>query len=251
MRESNLCGMNRRPVGHYGIDAPWVPWMFVGIGVVYLALAACLLWLWNGTAIGVVVLAIVGVVMLVAAAVYWHTTLRGKFVVWHDLLSTLPAPARVLDLGCGRGAVSIMTALRFGSARVDGIDLWRSIDQSGNGPGAAAANAAVNGVSDRIVFTTADMTEVPFADDTFDLVTGSVAIHNIPTASGRARAVDEAWRVLASGGRLVVADISKTREYVTRLRERGATDVTVHPAGWRMWWSGPWMATTVVQATKH
>lgn len=243
--------MNRRPAGTYGIDAPWVPWMLAGLGVVYLVFAACLVWLWNGTVIGVVVLVVVAAALFASAAVYWHTTLRGKFAVWGELLTALPAPARVLDLGCGRGAVAVTAALRFPDARIDGIDLWRSIDQSGNGPDAASANARANGVDERIAFTTADMTEVPFADDTFDLVTASVAIHNIPTAEGRARAIDEAWRVLAPGGMLLIADISKTREYVARLGERGATELTTHAAGWRMWWSGPWMATTVVRAVKR
>jgi len=238
-----------RPLGRFGVDAPWVPWLLVGIGAVYLALAGCAFWLWDSLAFGIVI-GVVGFLMLGSAAVYWHTTLRGKFVVWQEVLSELEPAPRVLDMGCGRGAVAIMTALHFPAAHIEGIDLWRSVDQSGNSATAAAENARCNSVTGRVAFTTADMTALPSPDDAFELVTASLSIHNIPSSAGRARAVDEAWRVLAPGGHLVVVDISKVGEYERRLREIGAVGIIRKPLGWRMWWGGPWMSTDVLQATK-
>ncbi len=238
-----------RPLGDYGTDAPWVPWLLTGIGVVYLVFAGCAFWLWDTVPTGIVFVAI-GLLMGVCAAIYWHTTFRGKFAVWQEVLAGLPAPHRVLDMGCGRGAVTVMTALRFPAARVEGVDLWRSIDQSGNGPDAAAANAALNAVDDRLLFRTGDMTALPCADASVDLVTASVSIHNIPTVTGRAQAVDEAWRVLRPGAQMVIVDIAKVREYERRLTQLGAIELSVRGAGWRMWWSGPWMATRILRATK-
>ncbi|QAY61209.1 class I SAM-dependent methyltransferase [Microbacterium protaetiae] len=238
-----------RPLGDYGIDAPWVPWLIAGIGVVYLVLAGCAVWLWDAAPTGIVV-GVIGLLVLVSAGLFWHASLRGKFAVWREVLNKVPSAQHVLDMGCGRGAVAIMTAQRFPDAQITGVDLWRSIDQSGNGPDAAASNAARNGVDDRIVFLTADMTALPAPDDAFDLVTASLSIHNISRSAGRGQAIDEAWRVLAPGGRLVIADISKVREYERRLRAHGAADVAKRAAGWRMWWSGPWMATGILEATK-
>ncbi len=191
-----------------------------------------------------------GIVFLCCGALFWYASLRGKFAVWAELLDAVHRPAHMVDLGCGHGAVAIMTALRAPGVRVDAIDLWRGIDQSGNSAAAAEANASLNGVGDRIRFATGDMTALPYPDDAYDLVTASLSIHNIPTAEGRRKAVDEAWRVLAPGGLFLVVDISRTREYHQRLSELGAADVTTRDAGWRLWWSGPWMRSRVVTARK-
>ncbi|MBF4461006.1 MULTISPECIES: class I SAM-dependent methyltransferase [unclassified Rathayibacter] len=238
-----------KPEGDYGIDAPWVPWMWVGYTVLYAALTAAAATLWNDEWWVVALFALLTVVFAAAAALYWYVSLRGKFVLWDRLLSTvaLPSGARVLDLGCGHGMVSIMTALRSPESTVTGIDLWRSIDQSGNTPDAARSNAELNGVGDRVRFDTGDMTKLPYPDGSFDLVTASVSIHNIRSREGRRTAIAEAARVLAPGGRIVAADIRRTTEYADDLRSAGFA-VTTLPLGWRGWWSGPWMSTTAVSA---
>ncbi len=144
----------------------------------------------------------------------------GKFLTWSTLLEgvALGDGDRALDLGCGHGAVAIDIARRIRGAVVDGIDLWRSIDQSGNSPEAFLRNADLNGVRDRITVTTGNMTRLPYEDGVFMLVTASLAIHNIPTAAGRREAVAEAWRVLRPGGTLLIVDIRRTSEYAATLR---------------------------------
>ncbi|PJI93710.1 class I SAM-dependent methyltransferase [Luteimicrobium subarcticum] len=224
--------------------------MWAGFAVLYATLAVLNLTLGNGLTWVPVLLLGLAACFVVGGALYLHASRRGKFVVWDELLAGVPAPGRALDLGCGRGAVAIMTALRFPAAEVDGIDLWRSVDQSGNSPAAAAAHVRANGVDDRVAFTTGDMTELPYEDASFDLVTASLSIHNIPTRDGRDQTVAEAWRVLRPGGTLVVLDISKARECAERLRALGAEPTTPRDVGWRVWWSGPWMATRVVTATR-
>lgn len=89
-----------------------------------------------------------------------------------------------------------------------------------------------------------------FADDTFDLVVSSLAIHNIADVAGRAQAVAEAARVLKPRGRLLITDIRATAAYRDQLRRLGWTDVTTRGLGLRFWYGGPWMATTLVRATK-
>lgn len=239
-----------RPRGGYGIDAPWVPWMLVGFAAVYTVLTFLAAVLWHAWPLTIVVLALVTVLMTASAAVYWHTSLRGKFALWDGLLAKidLPEGGKALDLGCGHGMVAVMAALRRPDITVTGIDLWRSVDQSGNTAAAAIGNAEINAVSDRVQFDTGDMTQLPYPDGSFQLVTASLAIHNIPTRDGRRQAIAEAVRVLAAGGSILIVDIRRTTEYRDDLTKAGLTVAEREPLGWRGWWGGPWMATTAITA---
>src|SRR5262245_20846447 len=232
-----------RRLGSYGIDAP------------YRLVVPAVLILWN------VIDAIMSrrvvswaVVVILAASVCsgLYTSRRGKFVVWSKLLDSLAlrGDERILDLGCGRGAVLLLAAERLGTGRAVGVDLWNKSDQSGNSPAATRRNAAAEGVADRVELHTGDMTALPFANDSFDVVLSNVAIHNIKGADQRDAAIDEALRVLRPGGRLMIADIFGVERYTRRLRSRQVRDLARRGLGWRMWWGGPWVRTTLVTATK-
>ncbi len=187
---------------------------------------------------------------LVATAL--HTSCRGKFLVWNELLDglRLRGDERVLDLGCGRGAVLLAAARRLTQGRSVGVDIWSRADQSGNSAAVTRRNAEAEGVSARVATLTADMMALPFPADTFDVIVSNVAIHNIRGRRGRARAIDEAIRVLRPGGRLLVADLANTGAYSRRLVELGMAGIGRRSLGWRMWWGGPWRATYLVTATK-
>ena len=193
-------------------------------------------------------MAAAGTVLLACTGVYLHTTLRGKLRIWERELDQagLKGDEQLLDLGCGRGAVLIAAARRLPSGRATGADRW-TVDQSGNGPEATLANAAAAGVAGRVEVRTADMTALPFPDASFDVVTSAMAIHNIPSAEGRYRAVDEAMRVLRPGGRLLVADPWwMARSYAAHLG-RG----TLRPLGPGYWYGGPWLGVTLLRADKE
>ena len=229
--------------GSYGIDAPYWAAALVVLIVAELVLAIMSGKIWSFLPV-VLLLAIFG------SALY--TTLRGKFLVWAELLDKLGlrGDERILDLGCGRGAVLLMAAQRLTTGRAVGIDLWRSADQSGNSAEATQRNAIAEGVADRIELHTGDITALPFADNSFDMVVSSLAIHNISGRAGREKAINEAVRVLRPGGRLLIADIRGTRHHEAQLAKMGMSDVTRRRLGWRFWWGGPWAATRLVTATK-
>jgi arsenite methyltransferase len=232
-----------RRKGSYGIDAPYllpVLGVFILINVL------------EGWQSGSVWPFLVAVFLTACAGFGLYASLRGKFVVWAELLDGLElrGDEQILDMGCGRGAVLLMAAAHVPAGRAVGVDIWRARDQSGNAAEATRRNAVAEGVADRIELHTADMTALPLADESFDVVVSSLAIHNIKGAVSRDRAIDEAVRVLRPGGRLVIVDIFATRRYFARLTERGMASVTRRGLGMRLWWGGPWVSSHLVMATK-
>lgn len=173
-------------------------------------------------------------------------------MVWAELLDrlNLRGDERVLDLGCGRGAVLMLAAEHLHTGRAVGVDLWRSRDQSGNLAEATRRIAIAEGVTDRVELYTADMTSLPFEADSFDLIVSNIAIHNVKGRQGREKAIEEAVRVLRPGGRLMLADLWATGLYRAHLEKLGLANVTRRGLGWRMWWSGPWLPTHLVTAIK-
>jgi arsenite methyltransferase len=236
--------------GDYGFDAPYVPMM---LGASGLGLGSLLLLgqirRWRVVAGLTLAMALQ---FLLGTASFVYTTRCGKFAAWEELLLDLglQGDERVLDLGCGRGAVLLMAAQLVPRGKAVGVDLWRTADQSGNSPEVTSANARAEGVADLVELETADLRDLPFAAATFDAVVSSQAIHNIPSSEGRARAIDEALRVLKPGGRLMIADFRSTDEYARRLEDHGLLDVEHRRLGWRFWYGGPWTASKLVSVRK-
>ena len=232
-----------RRKGFYGFDAPFLLPMF-GVLVLINVLEG-----WYSRSIWPIAVA---VVLTGCAGSGLYASLRGKFVVWCELLDELKlrGDERILDMGCGRGAVLLMAAQRLTTGQAVGVDIWRKQDQSGNTIASTHRNAEAEGVADRIELHTADMRALPFPDASFDVVVSSLAIHNIKGSAGRTQAIDEAVRVLRPGGRVLIVDIFATRHYFARLSRSGLLNVARRGLGMRLWWGGPWVATQLVSATK-
>jgi arsenite methyltransferase len=187
-------------------------------------------------------------------AMYLHTTRRGKFLVWAEILSglMLRGDEQILDMGCGRGGVMAMVAKLVPQGHVVGLDLWTE-DQSGNKPETTQRNLELEGVDGRCELKTGDMLAIPVADASFDLVVSSMAIHNIDennlrNHTRRFKALDEGVRVLRPGGRLVIADFW-SGAYAQHLGDLGMVDVQHRSLGWRFWYV-PGFGAGLVTATK-
>jgi arsenite methyltransferase len=237
--------------GDYGFDAPYIPIIFLAMGLAAIALSLLAFLLWQSPIWGIICL-LYAVYMLLISANYIHTTRRGKFQVWAELLTELDlrGDEQILDMGCGRGAILLMAASFLHEGKATGVDIWSTKDQSGNAREVTLKNAELEGVAKNVELYTADMRELPFADATFDFVISSLAIHNISHREGRDKALEEAVRVLKLGGRLMIADIRVTKHYVEHLRELGIGNVSRQSLGWRFWYGGPWVMTHLVKANK-
>ena len=106
------------------------------------------------------------------------------------------SPQRVLDLATGTGDFAL-AADRLGPQQVVGIDMAIEMLRLG------AAKVAAKRPPMPLELLVGDAEQLPFQDNTFDLVTGAFGVRNfghIPTG------LAEAYRVLKPGGQLLVLD---------------------------------------------
>lgn len=195
------------PKGDYGFDNP--SGIFVLGGTVFVfwvfGFVQSLLGHWLTASIA----GFLGLFPLATLFSYLYSTRRGKFHVWAELLDDLHLRGneQVLEMGCGRGAVLSLAAKRLDRGHAFGLDLWSTVDQSGNSPEATLRNLELDGVKGRCTVETGNMMAMPLPDASFDVVVSSLAIHNIKGEAGRVKALDEAFRVLRPGGRLMIVDL--------------------------------------------
>ena len=214
----------------YGLDAPNLVRLFLIGGFLLLAVGLALVLLstdWLTT---------VGSIAFTFGLIF---TIEGLLMIWSSRYGKLRARDRLLDevglsgqenlldVGCGRGLLLIGAARRLPHGRAVGVDLWSQVDLSHNSASATLANAAAEGVAERVEVHEADMRKLPFADASFDAVVASLSIHNIYSVEGRSEAIREIARVLKPDGKVVLMDIRHVREYAKGLRAAGMQDVRV------------------------
>jgi ubiquinone/menaquinone biosynthesis C-methylase UbiE len=106
----------------------------------------------------------------------------------------------VLDVGCGTGYLTRRAARAVGPAgRVVGVD-----------PAAPAIAYARRVSPPHCDFHVASGEAIPEPGASFDVVVSSLAVHHIPP-QGRPVALQEMYRVLRPGGRLLIADFRPPR----------------------------------------
>jgi ubiquinone/menaquinone biosynthesis C-methylase UbiE len=107
-------------------------------------------------------------------------------------------PAAILDVGCGTGRLLQAAAGRFPDARLAGVDAAGEMVKQ-----AQEANSGRDGIQ----FQQATAEALPFPDASFDLVFSTMTFHHW---HDQARGAAEVARVLAPGGRWLLADFVAT-----------------------------------------
>jgi len=107
--------------------------------------------------------------------------------------------AQVLDCGCGTGrhAIPLAKQMTEGSL-LTGIDIYDTKSISINALERVQKNARLEGVSDRTRFVFGSVTEIPFDNETFDIVTCMGVIHELGKL--KSKAFQEIYRVLKPSG---------------------------------------------------
>lgn len=123
----------------------------------------------------------------------------------------IPEGGRLLDIACGNGRLLKM------------LRQTRTFDGYGTDISTAMVQAAGRGLPD-MTFRTAPADRLPFDDGYFDTVTICTAFHHFPDVAAFAR---EVHRVLASGGRLYIAEINQP--WIIRVLANPL--IRLHPSG--------------------
>lgn len=106
----------------------------------------------------------------------------------------VPQPGSILDVGCGTGKLLRATSARFPRARLEGVDAAPQMVQT-------AIHMLPPGSP--IHFQEATAEALPFDDGRFDLVFSTMTFHHW---ADQPKGVSEVSRVLAPGGRWLLAD---------------------------------------------
>lgn len=115
---------------------------------------------------------------------------------------------RLLDLGCGTGTLALMAHAEQPNATIVGLDADPAILER------ARAKTAAAGAP--IAFHEGFSNRLPFEDERFDAVVSTLFFHHLSDAHKRATAT-EVLRVLAPGGRVVVADLGRPQDPAMRV----------------------------------
>jgi Methylase involved in ubiquinone/menaquinone biosynthesis len=112
---------------------------------------------------------------------------------------------RMLDIGCGSGALTIKAAKRFPKAQLVGMDYWGAMWDYAQSQ--CERNARLEGVADRTAFQKGDAARLDFPDAHFDAAVSNFVFHEVRTQPDKLALIREALRVLKPGAPFAFEDV--------------------------------------------
>ncbi len=130
---------------------------------------------------------------------------------------------KVLDVGCGSGALSILVAKNNKKSQITGIDKW-GLSYKSFSQNLCESNAEAEKVTN-VEFIPGNAVKLEFDDETFDAIVSNYVYHNIP--GNRKNYLLESFRVLKKGGTFAIHDLfikskyGDMEQFMNKLKEMG------------------------------
>ncbi len=219
----------------YGIDDPGTIIQLVVAGILSVFVGLIIPFYTSSTRADIAEIALLAgpgvgfLILVVAAALFWSSRL-GKVREMSKIVNDFPwgGSEVVLDLGCGRGLASVLAAKKLETGYSVGVDTWSKARLWGNDPGSVYANAREEGVESKVSAVKAGSVQLPFANQSVDVILSGVAIHHLAPRRLRSVLFSEMARVLKDGGRVGILDAGNGNEYSRQLDKAGLRDIRMH-----------------------
>lgn len=205
--------------------ANWVPVKLLilsaGAGAAF-AILAILCRLFGRSAFFTAVLVFFALLSVICFAVCGYMSYARKLLTYdsgvqsnvlEDVLGHLiwDGRGKLLDIGCGSGAMVVKAAKRFPEAHVTGVDYWGfGWDYSQR---LCENNAIIENVDDRVFFRKGDAANLDFPDASFDAAVSNMVFHEVRSQPDKAALITEALRVVKPGGVFSFSDIFFAKSY--------------------------------------
>ena len=124
---------------------------------------------------------------------------------------------KLLDIGCGSGALTIKAAKKYPSAQVLGMDYWGAMWDYAQSQ--CETNARLEGVAERTIFQKGDAAHLDFSDAQFDAAVSNFVFHEVRTQPDKLELIREALRVLKPGAPFAFEDIFYSKKNYPNLDE--------------------------------
>lgn len=172
-------------------------------------------------AVGIVLVLFIGYVCLVFINARYQCSYSGGGVsgkILDYVLQKLEwnGQGKLLDIGCGSGALSIKSAKKFPQAQIVGIDYWGAMWDYNKSQ--CEGNAKIEGIAN-VSFAHGDASRLNFPDETFDAVVSNFVFHEVKSVSDKKLLIAEALRVLKPGAAFSFHDLFFQERYYGKLEE--------------------------------
>jgi SAM-dependent methyltransferase len=107
-------------------------------------------------------------------------------------------PLRILDIGCGLGFLSCVSAEYYPKASVTGFDTFEHPSLKGSSLAKAKENAKILGLSARVKFEKGDILASDYGGGTFDIFVSNLVYHNLGKKRQEAYGKLAGWATPAS-----------------------------------------------------